>query len=319
MNTNYKEHLAYVCLIALGLVFAPAITRPAQAGASYPVSIQIALASSPAISLGEPVMLRYRITNTSEQKIAERLGSRLDEWYTLSLTSNNSKGATRLSKPMPSEMPGLHLEPTGDLRPGGTSEGYIVATQSLIVLYPGKYTLHVHVHLPIAAVGALGEGANEAFVSAHGQTWAQEFSFPLTITPADRSRLKTTAEALRKDIAHEKNVVRREADAEALFSMPEAEALPSWQALASGGDSPTGSRLIAIKQLALKRSVGTADALAEFVWSEVPSSDETVQLEARSGLARMYEIGDATLQRHIQEIYASHGEKVLGYSLQSDN
>lgn len=134
-----------------------------------------------------------------------------------------------------------------------------------------------------------------------GTNLTQDYTFPLIITASNTDRLRSTAEALCQSIIQEKYGPRHKALMEALFSMPEAQAAASWEALAS---KPSMDADLIAHHLEHVHSPKAADILARMLRDPTLSPDNLTAVGRR--LNEMYNTGNAKLREHIKQIAASY-------------
>lgn len=308
-NWRRISSLAILFILLIG----PVTTGPAPCSDSVgkPLSIEVSLATPPTIVLGEPVILHYKISNTSAGNVGIRLGDHDDAWYTLSLVDaagRKAKARTDLftEDAFPEDLGGARALPHPYIAAGDRRESDIVVTRLFAIPRPGKYILTVHVQASYAPVPATQENPSrlEAALDANGDVLTQTYTVALNINNADPARISAAAEALRQQIAHprDRDFGRVQALSDALFSMPEAQAAASWEALAAVDGKSVG--LIA-DRLRRVHSIKAADILAQMMHNPNLPPDE-IPFVSRC-LNQMYNTGDARLREHIRQIAASSG------------
>ena len=142
------QRLAAV-VVPLPCILLSLVVSPSRADPS-PMSVAVHLATPSTISLGEPIMLHYKLSNlSSDEKLVIQSGIYDTAWYTMGLKDQAGKLVHLIPDTRPLDPPGLHA---GDIGIYATSDqrdswrdGYIVATKSFSVPRPGKYLLTVHV------------------------------------------------------------------------------------------------------------------------------------------------------------------------------
>ncbi len=301
-NMNMKtlwQNLSRTMITAfpvLALVALPAYAADTSAG---PLSIQASLITPEQITLGEPILVRYKIANDSGQRVAAHLGNYGTDWYTLTMRDAQGVAVTAMPDPRPSHPQGAHSTQNGFFHDGQTSTDYIPVTKRLSIQHPGQYTLTIHVNLPYAVDDTSVEGASDALATASGLMQTQDITFPILVTKADPIRLRTTAEALRKASLNGLNGTLARAELAALFSMPEAQAASSWRALALNPGLDTDA--VASELAELHSNTGT-DILAEM--ADLPALNCT---PISDRLNRLYNTGTPTLREHIKAIARQRG------------
>ncbi len=288
--------LTSLCLVKPALLMADVDTDATP-------DVQVTLASGAYLSLGEPIVLHYQITNSTGQTLVSHLGVYDTEWYTLELTDALGRPAVSIPDTRPADPGGLHISAERFLPPGKGPEGYIVMARYFTLTHPGKYLITFRAHLrsaPFSADEASPHELKQA-LSTSGTVKTQVFAFPLTVTNTNTLRLKKTAEALRQQLIQEKQVSRIRMLDDALFSMPEAQAAPSWEALAS---NPAYTLLVA-GELGRVNTPKAADMLAQMLRNPRLSPDEVTTVS--QSLNEIYNNGNAPLKSHISGIAASFG------------
>lgn len=292
--------------------------KPTQDGAVLSLHLEMHLVSTSVI-LGEPIILRYRLSSTSEQEIAVHMGRDKQDWFTMSL-ENSSK------TPMP---------PRSDprLRQGGIystearvsarnpASGYIVVSQRLLVSQTGDYDLLLNVSAPYEVYSSGRNAAHKlGGQTAEKTVLTESHAFSLTVAKAQPSRLRAIAEAL-CEAAVQAGTVERMMSLEALFSMPEEHALDSWQAAASD-PRLLYSRSFVADQLERLSTIAAADILAEMVSStppnivgkpqangktEVDGPSLTFSFSVHRQFYNMYFHADPELKAYLVKMYTDHG------------
>lgn len=312
---------ALVCsLAAVGL---PALGDTADDG---PVSVTMTLMNN-RVTLGEPVVLYYKLSSSSQQQVMLHMGKRdktLDgpgadvvemfrrDWLTMDM-----KTGTGL--PMPA-LPGLRSPEKRDIEYSGVQslfrgnryaiDGYLVISQRYSPPQPGDYTLDVHVRLPYAALPEEEINpltADKETLSA-GTALSHDYTFPIVVQKPDPQRLKAVAEALQKAAVAETDGSRERMLIQSLFTMPEAQAGASWRALARDPRLSGDGKDSVANELVQLRSIRAADILAGMFPTAQEAADPNVTANFGSHyLEEMYRSGPAPLQRYISHLYAIHG------------
>ncbi len=296
---------ACTALIALAGVSAQAQTPGADLNAA------ISLASSSTITQGEPVILRYSIKN--EFQATRFIGMREDcsNWLSLSLVDASGHAVAGRSVPTARQQDSgnsfgsltSNFSTPGLINAHSTLEGYVVASQWFPTQAAGRYTLVAHVHLFYRVVAASAP--------ADGEVSAQDISFPLTIAKADTARLRSTGQNLEKTILRlspAEPVAKRNILINALFSMPSAQAAPSWQALLSDPSSSFWVLSEAVEDLVWLKPADAPDILMGMLLKPGPTQDKHITSAVINGMARVYRGSNPLLRQHIRALYASHGE-----------
>jgi hypothetical protein len=306
---------AWVAVIGTSAYLAMTTVCHAETDALEPLTVQVTLATNSTLSVGEPIVLHYKVSNNSTTKqLSFDSGPRHEGWYRLSLTNATGKqitAATPQSSLDEVAPQGLHPASEISLLPGGNTEGDIVATQSFAVTQPGDYVLTLHIPVtyyvePIGAWYPKGRPADQIPMS-----FAQDYNFHLKVMPMDQKRLQSDAEMLNRELHNPKFSPQRETLLAALSSLPEAVALPSWQSLVLDPTTPSAVLSSAVELLGGLRSLGAADLLGQIIFDRIPSSSEAgeegVKASARRAVAEMYNLGDDRIKQKLEQVYAGHG------------
>jgi hypothetical protein len=209
----------------LAAFVAAVAVRPAFA--QDPPRVDMSLASGQTISLGEPIVLDYTITNRSTGETGVYLGHEQRSWLTIYLLDDAGRQVGSVTDTVSPRPEGLRF-PGARVQRGRSYRGRLVVGQWLAVPRAGRYTLRVQVRLPyaIAQTGPAFVGERLKYSSTVVTTG---YDFPFTVTPSDPDRLRSLAGSLRQ--AAIQPGANNVAAINSLFSLPEAYALPSWQAL----------------------------------------------------------------------------------------
>lgn len=279
--------------------------RPAFANAPQPGVLQASLANS-TISLGEPLMLKYQITNLEDRRVDVYMGRDKRDWLSMSLVDASG----HLVQAIPDAVPvkgGLHTDGIV-VDASGYDGDYVVISQKFQIPHPGQYRLTLASHLTYTWDDAHEEKSTDD----------QQFSLPVTVTARDPKRLRTIAEGLRHSVLQDKDVARHQLATQALFSMRDAECLPVWRELATDPSLDPWRALDVVRQLADNGSVKASDILAEMQmiaperWSQTGSSP----LDA---LERMQRNAAPDVKQHIAQVLADAGVSLNHAPLGSAN
>jgi len=172
---------------------------------------------------------------------------------------------------------------------------------------PGRYVLRVHVQNPYV-IGDVDQGDHYIL--------GGDYVFPLTVVEANQAYLRATAERLRQRILSTIDVNAKATLIKALFSMPEATASASWQALIEE-PKMDGYFLSQIgTALARIHTNKAADILAEMIWEPAQPRDAQYEAVPEKHLYEMYDTGDAALREHIEDLHKQHGVEMSHYRLE---
>lgn len=310
---NLKEIAGILCA-AVSLTFAAVWPVFGQSGESCPVHVAISVATSSEITLGEPIVLHYCITNDSDHELLYLRGPYNTMWYTFTLADSAEQSASVVPDARPTKPGGAQLGvgPYGVLHANSTTQGYIVATRYAVPLHAGQYTLTVHVNMPYADyVGTLRDKASLSELT-------HECFVKFQILPANPARMRSQSQSLANLALQSKDASDQSALIEALFTMPMPEALPAWKSLIANQNASPRILEHAADQLVRLPFVETADILAAMAWPATRHKIGSAAPQAQQCLKRMYDAAaGANLIKHIAAIYAAHGidQKQLRYSL----
>lgn len=271
--------------------------------ATSPLSVRMSLATSQTVSLGEPVVIHYEFANLSpSQHLILTDGLPNGGWYTISLTGAGGSAVAIKPSRRVSRRSGLFQDSSVGIVHSGKVEGDIVVATSRTLTRPGKYTLNLHAHLPYATEPDVSVDADP---DTH-LTLNQSYVMPFTVTAPDSDRLHRTAEGLRQEAESAEFSGRGSSIVEALFSMPEGEALPSWQALVSNPHVPERVLREAVDQLTRLRSPAAVDLLAQLYWNPAQPPGGISWAEIGQHIAEIYN-SEMPLKDHIRKLFAKHG------------
>ena len=308
MKISLSVTLKRLSSIAFSL-FCPLLLLSASSSKAdqAPISVEASLATPATISLGEPIMLHYKMSNlSSDENLTVLIGIYKTPWYTLGLKDQAGNPVRLIPDTRPLNPPGPHSGDVGNYatsdRRDSWRDGYIVATKSFSVPHPGKYVLTIHVQAPYALVAPTLEDPvlMKSQINSAGTVLTQDFSFPLTVTAADPVVLQAKAKALKEAISKELNSTILPPEMDELFSMPEAQAGPVWEDMAIHA-KPMDRDLIA-KKVAGLHSNKAADILFKMMDNPATNSDFV-----STRLSEIYNEGDSALREHIKSAGAQRG------------
>jgi len=280
----------FVALAALAGTSAQAQTADGS------IQADVSLASSKTISQGEPIVLKYKISNVSDAQIVMDIGTDGPTWLSQSLS--DAAGYTiRGHEAIDPNNANSHLGlfNGGEIAAHGSFTDYVVASQWFPALGPGKYTLTAHVHVPY-------ENVTHMMVE-------REFRFPLVVMPFDPKRVQSAAQALAVAAAQTPvtEAAKRKMLVYALFSMPEAQASRSWRGITSGPASSAALLSDAVEDLGRLQSATATDILLEMLTNPAQAHDAYLESSIAGALAGTYRDANAPLRQHIRALYASRG------------
>lgn len=293
------------CLFSLSAIFG-LIVSAAQASpeAAMPVTLQMSLDTN-TVSQGEPIVLRYTITNGSGQDMCpdirdgrnRGLEENYPSWIAFTLKDATGKAAPDVSflAPVTGSIAGNGPRISGQ----GSYSGSLVVNQWLAADHPGSYILSVHVRLPCT----FGAGGSLSWAAL-----TKDFSLPISITPADSNRLHLKSKGLHTQWLAASDASQRTLALESLLALPEQSALPEWQALVANDALTHQDRQAVAEKLAQTNSLSAVDLLAQLCWS-APEQDQS-GTPLMLYLSSMWMQGDAAIKKHIEKLAAEHGEQM---------
>jgi len=269
------------------------IPRPASADAPQPGSLQFAFTSN-TVSLGEPLVLKYRITNSESRGVKVYMGK--DERGWLSMSLKDASGHPMQAIPDPEAIrSGIHSSGV-TLDQNGYHVGYVVVSQKFQPTQIGQYRLNLTSHLTYL----WADGSDERY------TEDQNYSLPVTVTARDPQRLHTVAEGLRWAVLNDKDVSQYRSAIKALLSMRGPECLSVWRELATDPNLDAFRAADVIHELANVQSVSASDILAAMQpiaperWSQMGTAPLDV-------LQWMWHPATPAVKQHINQLLKEAG------------
>ncbi len=308
--------LSLTTIAVLGLQLANAVVAaPApELGNKEPVQIQFSLISKNTFSQGEPIVLKYKIANTSTERVSVYTSGDDASWLHEAITDPQGHTFGTEREQVEHLRGGSHFTEMS-LPPRSFKTGYIVCEMEMGLRTPGTYVLTLHTRLPYAS-GSQAESLAPNKYEALGNINANDFKFLLNVTPYNALALKQAAESLRNGIERLGTHDWSAAAVKALFSLPEVDALSSWQELIS---EPTTSRFVlssAVEQLAHIHSVAAADLIAQMLWEPAqPADTDQMAVCCMIALDKIAKDGNLAVKKHIMNLYKAHGQEQK-YSLE---
>lgn len=298
MKTRQKSILGAVLAIfsASGFAISPV---SAQSPQGKPLSVEASLVTPSRITLGEPILLRYKIANDSGLKVAAHLGLYGTDWYTLTLNDAYGPGAYSVPDPRPAHPQGAHSTQNGFINLGVPSTDYIPVTKRLFIQRPGKYILTLHVSIPYLLDETSNEAVPDESIMASGLKQTQDITFFITVLPADPAHLRATAGVLRVAAVNGQDGPLARASMDLLFAMPEAQATTNWRLLAL---KPSASSDLVASELIDLHSATALEILAEML--NVPNL-ECSPISDR--LNHLYNVANPVLREQIKAVARRRG------------
>ncbi len=296
----------------------------AEASTDGPVTVEIT-ADTNQITLGEAIVLRYRITNASDQVVVLHAGVRdksLDgpgadtiamyrrDWLTMNMADMDGKSAPFLPEIGGASARDVQYGQNISLWSGNgnRSEGYIVASQWFVPSHAGHYLLTAHVRMPYAVFSESDVTPEqvESGLRSVKTVFMHDYVLPITIKPTNPQRLQTVAEALRKSATVETDVLKQSMLIRSLFSMPENYVWQSWQTIANDPTLFVNGRDVVVSEMSRIASLRAADILARMLTSPAKGSGTELQARVRRSLITMYQAGSPQLKEHIKKLLSKY-------------
>jgi hypothetical protein len=276
------------------------------------MTLQMSLVSDSTVSLGEPIVLKYVISNSTDNEIDADTGRYWDQdWFDLAMVSTDGRVAKKRSWYKPIEQGGMQVIGGSRMASAhGDYTSYIVVPKEVDIPGHGDYTLTISAHLPYGIIPPhTGSGDYPSGTNIYPNTYRQRFTFHISITAADPVKLKTVAQSLAVAIQQGNFPIDYgEILADELFSMPEPEASDSWVFL---GMNHRGNfvlnRVLAADRLLRLHDTKSADILAYLQWDTDHPTTNPDPGTVEYSLQEMYNSADAALKDHIRRLYADHG------------
>ena len=262
---------------------------------------QVSLLTKSTFVQGEPIILHYKVSNTSDQKLGVTWEDKAG--YSLALTDQTGVISVIQQNQPPKRGAYAVLDPF--MRSGGKYETFFAVPQRGVNLHPGRYTLNVRVRLPYTTAESNEENPLriEKEIKASGNVFSRTFRFPLTVTAPNDGVLRAKAASLLKSISALPYGPEYIADIDALFSMPEAQAAASWQELAAHPNAMSAG-LIA-DRLGDVGSAKASDLLLKMLDNPALSPDNSVFVSRK--LAEVYNSGGSGVRSHLKNTMMQRG------------
>lgn len=277
--------LMAICILAWG-----STRLPAYADAPQPGTFQIAFTSN-TITLGEPLILKYTVTNSEDKRVSVNIDDNGQEWLNMTLLDSSGHAVQAVTEPLP---PLRHRMFSGvALDPNGHRTGYLVVSQKFQPTQAGQYQLKLSVHLTYSA-------DNEQSVSN------QNYSLPVTVTARNPQRLEAVAEGFREAVMSDKSISEYQSAIKALFSMRDPVCIHVWQELATDPTLDAFRATDVINELAKVKSVGASDILAE-MQPVAPERWTRTGHDPLNALEDMRRNASPEIKQHINQLLVSAG------------
>lgn len=261
--------------------------------ATQPISLQIT-PDSTTIVLGEPIVLRYELRNSSAQEARIHLGQadvntfESVQWLGLSLQDSAGRQPSRRDDPIP-RLGRMFTGPVVRVSPRSSYRGHAVVTRHFRIERPGEYTIRLHAQAPCM----VGDQAERLDITPDPIT--------VTVLPQDKAAVLRTARRLAEETQHSASSIDQRVAADALFAMPPALVAPVWMDLVKSETTDKFARGYAYYYLMRTGTKEGATALAERL--VVKERDEVDPRGAQMALMQMYKYGDKALKQHVAALY----------------
>lgn len=298
-------------MIALSLMLSGNRLR-AQAGVAntVPLDVTVSLTGSSTVSIGEPILLKYVVKNVSSQKASVYTAdTKHTAIITECFTDADGKPLAPSVNPIPTHHRANMMTSWDGIEvAGGTSTSWEAVANAYVTFpRPGTYVLRVHMQNPYV-IGDVSQGTHHIL--------GGDYVFPLTVVEANPAHLYATAERLRQSILPTLDVNARATLIKALFSMPEATAGTSWQALVEEPRLDGYALSQITTALARIHTTRAADILAELVWEPAQANRAIQEASPSQHLYEMYDTGDAALRKHIEDLHKQHGAEMSHFRIE---
>ncbi len=267
--------MKHFLLVAISCILGMSVT-PKLARADAPLSgpMQVAFVS-PSVTLGEPLVLKYKITNVEDRGVTVYMGREERNWANMTLIDASGHPVLPVSVPPPARN-GIYTDGIG-ISANSLGEGSLVVSRQFQPTHPGQYRLKLSTHLVYS-------WDDESKVpTADDQTVDDKtFTIPLTILPRDRKKLLAVAQGLRQEAAQDKNVGNRQLALQMLFTMRDPVCLPVWRGLATNPSLDASQAVEVASYLGDVETTNAADILAAMRtikperWSQVGQSPQGI-------------------------------------------
>jgi len=309
--------LTIAALSVLAGASLPAAATPvADPTAQPPVTVAFSLSSASVIQY-EPVILHYQIINhaSSDTKVSFAGQERPAAWLGLQCIGPDGSPVEQVKS---LDLPRWLVSGRGCIGPAESLHGAVVLQRMFDISEPRRYSLRITPSLAWASEDKSRQG-----IVTSSQV------LPFEVGSPDSTRLSRMMDALLiKALGRREDYAARTTAIQALFSIPETEALRAWerlleQAIMDGNDTVVG---MAVEEMVRVPTSARADLLAEIVWGRyrawldlaspgiesraggllVINPGPLVLAAASRGLHNMYWAGDASLKEHIRDLFIKH-------------
>lgn len=308
--------LAILAWSVLGAASLPAAQTPvAESAAQPPATVTFSLSSDSVVQY-EPVVLYYRISSGLCTQLEIAFGSQ-DHTAWLGLQCFGPDGS-RPPRVKAVDLPRSLFSTGAGIAPSSKHDEAVVVQRIYDTSAPGRYEVHLSPRLRWAAKDGSAAGTI---------AFTQRLSFE--VMPANPKRLAHVMDSLvARALGPMEDYTARTTAIQALFSIPEAEALLTWdmlleQAITQGQDTVVR---LAVDEMVRVPTAAKADLLAEVVWGRyrdrldlaspniespghgvlIINPSPLILAAASGGLYNMYWAGDSKLKEHIRDLFITN-------------
>ncbi len=272
---------------------ASTVPRQALADAPLPGQMQVFFANN-SVTLGEPLVLKYKITNVKNHAITAYMGREERNWTKMTLVDASGQPVLPISVPPPIRN-GIYTDGIG-IGANNVGEGNLVVSRQFQPTRPGVYRLKLSTHLVYS-------WDDESRVpTADDQTVDDKtFTIALTILPRDPEKLLAVAQGLRQEVVDDKNVANRQLALQTLFTMRDPVCLPVWRAVAIDPSLDASRAVEVARYLGDVETTNAADILAAMQtvkperWSQVGRSPQ-------DAMQRMQMFAAPDVKQHLAQL-----------------
>jgi hypothetical protein len=269
----------------------------AQTTSPHPFQIQMSKATDDPIMPGQPIVLRWKVSDTASQDTVIRPNYEGRSWLQeITLSDPSGRKFPVVNKSVLPVPRAFGNDQGSRVQPRGYQSGYVVLRQELPEnASPGHYTLNLTVRL------AYGRQSTALPVAE------QEISLPIQVVPLVPEKMHALAGSLsralyRSSYSGDNSAGTRESAITELFALPERYAGEILQRVVTSATPPESIAAdYFLNQMILMRSPAAAGQFAR-MWRESVQpgkSQDWRSLYGMIGLTKMYAIADPKLRTYI--------------------
>lgn len=273
--------------MAIGITCFASMPPSLLAAPPQPGLLQVAVVDK-TVSLGEPIILKYKVTNVEDRKISSNISDEPEKWLSIKLTDSSGHSVEVNSNSA------LRPRRTGiSIGENSSHIGLVVLSLPLQPTHPGQYVLKLLAHqLYFGDIAPIETAAID-----------QDFSLPVTVIARDPERLHFAAEKLCKIVLHDNEY---QWAIKALFTMRDPECLSVWRELTT---DPTLDAFRATDVINGLAGVGSLDAtnLLSEMHPIVPERWARTGLDPLGALENIRRTASPDLKQHINQLLLAAG------------